>query len=164
MISVPKVGREERKQLATAPLVSYWRNAIFEITTHPMDVCCARSGRSAIPELAAWTMCVACVSSTAPRQCSRLGGSGQICSGSSDYIGGFKRVNSYISKERVQAWDRRRVELLPYSHLSSASFIQRSKTGLIFCALFGVMSNFSNLCKEGVESGHYKRKARISKI
>lgn len=31
------------------------------------------------------------------------------------------------------------------THLSSASFIHLSRTGLIFCALFGVMSNFSNL-------------------
>lgn len=31
------------------------------------------------------------------------------------------------------------------AYLSSASFIQRSSTGFIFCALFGVMSNFSNL-------------------
>lgn len=32
-------------------------------------------------------------------------------------------------------------------YLSSASFIHRSSTGLIFCALFGVISNFSNLCR-----------------
>jgi hypothetical protein len=31
------------------------------------------------------------------------------------------------------------------TNLSSASFIHLSKTGLIFWALFGVMSNFSNL-------------------
>lgn len=35
-------------------------------------------------------------------------------------------------------------------YLSSASFIHRSRTGLILCALFGVMSNFSNL-HEGEE-------------
>lgn len=33
------------------------------------------------------------------------------------------------------------------NYLSSASFIHRSRTGLIFWALFGVISNFSNLCK-----------------
>lgn len=33
------------------------------------------------------------------------------------------------------------------TNLSSASFIQRSRTGLIFWALFGVMSSFSNLEK-----------------
>lgn len=34
---------------------------------------------------------------------------------------------------------------IPFLYLSSASCIQRSNTGLIFWALFGVMSNFSNL-------------------
>ena len=35
---------------------------------------------------------------------------------------------------------------MPFLYLSSASNIHRSNTGFIFCALFGVISNFSNLC------------------
>jgi len=34
---------------------------------------------------------------------------------------------------------------IPFLYLSSASSIQRSNTGLIFWALLGVISNFSNL-------------------
>ena len=34
---------------------------------------------------------------------------------------------------------------MPFLYRSSASAIQRSRTGLIFWALLGVMSNFSNL-------------------
>lgn len=37
------------------------------------------------------------------------------------------------------------------SHLSSASFIHLSNTGLIFCALLGVMSSFSNLDRTAID-------------
>ena len=38
---------------------------------------------------------------------------------------------------------------IPFLYRSSASCIHRSRTGFIFCALFGVMSSFSNLVKKG---------------
>ena len=43
-------------------------------------------------------------------------------------------------------------------YLSSASFIQRSSTGLIFWALLGVMSSFSNLKREDSSSESRRRR------
>lgn len=55
---------------------------------------------------------------------------------------------------------------IPFLYLSSASCIQRSNTGLIFWALLGVMSNFSNLkieeivCEDQGETSVIDNKAK----
>lgn len=56
---------------------------------------------------------------------------------------------------------------IPFLYLSSASCIQRSNTGLIFWALLGVMSNFSNLkieeivCEDQGETSVIDNKAKF---
>ena len=50
----------------------------------------------------------------------------------------FRFLDGSLPMNSVKFWT-------PFLYRSSASSIHLSKTGFIFCALFGVMSNFSNL-------------------
>lgn len=58
----------------------------------------------------------------------------------------FFRQKKQIAGKKKSNWKEKPNDLLlKFNYLSSASFIHRSSTGLIFWADFGVISSFSNL-------------------
>lgn len=113
---------------------------------HLMDACCVQSAHSAAQELAEWMRYDVFAFLMVQPQWNQSNDFGRICNDSNAWCLFFFPTKKQIAGKKKSNWKEKPNDLLlKFNYLSSASFIHRSSTGLIFWADFGVISSFSNL-------------------